>query len=709
MPNDIFEINRDLSIRYFNQSLSAYVDIVADSFEIDIDRGVDIEQGVFASGSVGTATVRMVKQSLSDFLNNPGYKAGDLFDIRYKPNPDTAPSTYNIIYSGYIQNISMGYINESGSLEITIVANDVMRYCMNAILPSFSITGTVAQRSYRNSMSNLIGALSSASTFSPAGVSLTAVGAGAFATTQRADTWLNRPSGEIFKRFTDAELGWFWCDKAVPNNVKYMARGDIDAKKAVTFNSANPTVSNVHYTDKMNNGTFETNTTNWSSGTSVVLARDTSTFYNGVASMNVSTNYVTNSFFETNVTGWSGFGTTGMARATSFNRQSGGPIGPYSGTGFMMTSSPPGTAVGALYITSNTGFSLPLTAGVSYTVSARNITYFNTSVNVAINWYNGGTFISQSGGPGFASSNSSWKEIAFSATAPAGTTRAEVVGFTVNAFGGYEESGWDNFMLEQTSRRSLPYSAANTSTMTFSALDKVKGSVYVKALTNTSTSLIQLDFINSGGGVISSLIGPSFPVNETNWTEVSVTGVAPTGTVRMNFYAVGNKTADGPGVMWIDNAKLQNLTTISANHYCLDSINLNYDSDILVNKAVVVDILGGTRTVASFPGSIAANGERADDFEVHFDSAAGPTTFANLASRIANAASIKQVYGVTVPVIRDDGVAGTIANFEVGDTLQVEFAQDPLPALQVVSLISRINHVITPQHWEMNIGLWRAI
>jgi hypothetical protein len=177
----------------------------------------------------------------------------------------------------------------------------------------------------------------------------------------------------------------------------------------------------------------------------------------------------------------------------------------------------------------------------------------------------------------------------------------------------------------------------------------------------------------------------------------------------MNFYAVGNKTADGPGVMWIDNAKLQNLTTISANHYCLDSINLNYDSDILVNKAVVVDILGGTRTVASFPGSIAANGERADDFEVHFDSAAGPTTFANLASRIANAASIKQVYGVTVPVIRDDGVAGTIANFEVGDTLQVEFAQDPLPALQVVSLISRINHVITPQHWEMNIGLWRAI
>jgi hypothetical protein len=709
MPNDVFEIARDLSIRYFNQSLSAYVDIVADSFEIDIDRGVDIEQGVFASGSVGTATVRLVKQSLSDFLGTPGYKAGDLFDIRYKPNPDTAPSTYNIIYSGYIQNVSMGYINESGSLEITIVANDVMRYCMNAILPSFSITGTVAQRSYRNSMTNLIGALSSASTFSPAGVSLTAIGAGAFATTQRADTWLNRPAGEIFKRFTDAELGWFWCDKAVPNNVKYMARGDIDTKKAVTFNSANPTVSNVHYIDKMNNGTFETNTANWSSGTSVVLARDTSTFYNGLASMNVSTNYVPNSFFETNITGWTGFGTTNVFRSTSFGRQTGGPIAPYSGTGLLIAVSVPPIAIGSEYIASSSALTIPVTPGVSYTVSARNITYWATTVRIGINWFNGATFLGQNATGPIASSNTNWKEIFGAATAPAGSTRAEIALFTVNTGGGFEESGWDNVMLEQTSRRSLPYSAANTSTMTFSALDKVKGSVYVKALTNTSTSLIQLDFINSGGGVISSLIGPSFPVNQTNWTEVSVTGVAPTGTVRVNFYAVGNKTADGPGVMWIDNAKLQNLTTISANHYCLDSINLNYDSDILVNKAVVVDILGGTRTVASFPGSIAANGERADDFEVHFDSAAGPTTFANLATRIANAASIKQVYGVTVPVVRDDGVAGTIANFEVGDTLQVEFAQDPLPPLQVVSLISRINHVITPQHWEMNIGLWRAI
>jgi hypothetical protein len=158
----------------------------------------------------------------------------------------------------------------------------------------------------------------------------------------------------------------------------------------------------------------------------------------------------------------------------------------------------------------------------------------------------------------------------------------------------------------------------------------------------------------------------------------------------------------------MDNAKLQNLTRISTNHYCLDSINLAYDSDLLVNKAVVVDASSGTKYVATNAASVTANGEQSGEFRADLDPA-GASTFAQLATEIVNAATIKQVLGVTVPVVRDDGKAGTIADFEVGDTMQVEFAQDPLPALQVVSIISRINHVITPDLWLMNIGLWRGI
>lgn len=169
-----------------------------------------------------------------------------------------------------------------------------------------------------------------------------------------------------------------------------------------------------------------------------------------------------------------------------------------------------------------------------------------------------------------------------------------------------------------------------------------------------------------------------------------------------------NKTSAAIGSIFADTAKIEDLTTISSNHFCLDNINLRYDSDILINKCVVIDGTTGTKTVATNSASVTAYGEQSGTFTVDFDPA-GLSTYAQWASEVANAATIKQVYGVTVPPVRDDGKVGDIANWGVGTTLQVEFAPEPLAPLQVVSIVSRINHIITPQHWEMNIGLWRGM
>jgi hypothetical protein len=550
MANDVFDIATDLSIRYFNQTLSAYVDVVADSFEVEIDRGINIEQGVFASVSVGVATVKLVKKNLSDFLGTPGYKAGDLFDIRYRPTPDTAPLLYNTIYAGYIQNVSMNYINESQTLEITITANDVMRYYLNQVLTSFSTTGTVANRSFRNCLIQLTSALSTASTYSPSGVSLTAAVTGAgSATTQIAYTWPNEPAGSILQRFVDAELGWVWGSKTVANDVKYLTRGEIDTKKLAIFTPGVATASNVHYRDFMNNGNFEVNTANWVALTgSTTLSRVTSTFYTGIASLRVASS-------ATTITAYQFSTSSGMT--AEFNR-------------------------------------------------------------------------------------------------------------------------------------------------------KYKASIWAKAEVNTPSARISVLYKNSGGATLATFTSDLFALNTTDWTEMSLTSVAPLNTAFIEMRVIANKTSAAIASVFADNAKMQDLTIIPDTHFCLDNINLNYDSDNLVNRAVVIDSLTGTRTVASNATSIAANGIRADEFTVNLDNA-GTSTYATLASRIANAATVKQVYGVTVPVIRDDGRAGTIANYDIADQLQVEFAQDPLPALQVVSMVSRINHIITPQHWEMNIGLWRGI
>jgi hypothetical protein len=545
MANDVFDVATNLHIDYFNSSISSWVAIEADSYEVDIDRGIDVENGVFAQPSTGTATVKLVKKTLNDFLGTPGYKAGDIFRIEYQPLPDTS-AVYNSLFQGYIQNVSMSYINESQTLEITITANDVMRFAMNANLPTYSVAGTTTQRSFRSIMSGLFTAINAAS---PYPVFLSALGAGASSTVQRAFTWQNTAGGEILSRFQNAELGWIWASRLDYNTVNYLARTDVATIKAITYNSANPTVSNVHYTNLIANGNFEVDTSGWGGGTSVTLTRVTSTFYSGIASMRVSTSS---------------------------------------------------------------------TAGAAY-----------------------------------------------------------------------------NFLT--------------TTTMSLNAGEKLRASIWARNESNSATARTEIYFYNSGGTLLSTELGPYTNINGTTWTEISNTGVAPAGTVRAVMGVRMQKTAAAIASVFTDLAKLQNLTNISTNHYCLDNIVLAYDSDLLVNKAKVTEIGGGTSAIASNTASITANGQHAGSYSVEYDVAGSPTTLANLATRIADSASIKQIQQVTVPAIRDDGKASNIANLDIGSTLQVEFAQDPLAPLQVVSMVSRINHNITPQHWEINIGLWRGI
>jgi hypothetical protein len=552
MANDVFDIKTDLSIRYYNASISSYVEIVADSYEVDIDRGIEVENGVFTEGSVGTATIKLVKSSLADFLGTPGYKANDYLDIRYRPAPDTSPSLYNYLFTGYIQNVSMGYVNESGTLQIEITVNDVMKTFLNTQLATYSITGTTTQRQYRPCMVNLATAINSSVTWPslfPLGIDFVAAGAGGSSTVQTAFTWTNTSSGEILNRILDAELGWIWASYA-PNKIQYLARTDVATLRAITYNPANATVSNVHYTNLIANGNFEVDTAGWVAGLdSPTISRNTSQFYMGVASMRV-----TQAVVNTN----------------------------------------------------------------------------NYGVNT------------------------------------------------------------------------------NT-TMTVSPGDKIKGSAWIKRGSNSTTSRAVVIFYNSGGTNVGTFTGPFTTINTSGWTEVSMTGVAPATAVRAALTIQANKSFSAGADIYVDNAKLQNLTNISTTHYCLDNIVLKYDSDLLVNKVKVTETNSGTSATASNTTSITANGEQSAQYSVTYDAAASPTTLANLATRIANSATIKQVQQVTVPVIRDDGRVSSIADYDIAYTLQVEFAQDPLPALQTVQIVTRINHIITPQHWEMNIGLWRGI
>jgi len=230
----VFNVQTDLSIQYEYPS-GTWNEIVADSFEVNIDRGIIVENNVFARPDIGTATVSMMKSSLADLLTGPAYKSNQNFRIRYYDG-----SVWNPLFVGIIQNVGMQYVSETRKLAIQITANDLMKVMLNTQLSSFSITGTTTNRSFKNVM----GQLGSAVTAIDSRITLTQALSGGSSTTQWANTWIDTASGEIFNQLLDAELGWMWADKE--NNILYHTRSDINTLQGTSWNSTNLTISNVH-------------------------------------------------------------------------------------------------------------------------------------------------------------------------------------------------------------------------------------------------------------------------------------------------------------------------------------------------------------------------------------------------------------------------------------------------------------------------------
>lgn len=228
-----FDIKEDIRVSYqLDDETVVYID--CDVYEVDIDRGIDIEQGVFARPSVGTATVSLMKDSLSDLVSGPAYRSDMPFQIEYNDG------SWKSLFFGYIQNISMAYVATTGKLQVTITAYDMTRVALNTRLPSFSITGSSTAKSFRTVMDNLedaVRAVDSRTAWSQ-------LGSGGSATAANDYFEVEVISGDIMNMILDAELGWFWAD---PNQVCYWkTRNDINTAQATAWSSSNPTISNVH-------------------------------------------------------------------------------------------------------------------------------------------------------------------------------------------------------------------------------------------------------------------------------------------------------------------------------------------------------------------------------------------------------------------------------------------------------------------------------
>lgn len=233
-----WDIKTDLRIQYEKPS-GTWNSIQADSYELDIDRGVDVEQGAFARPSVGTATIKMLKRSLADFLNGPDYASNQRIRIEYLDG-----GLWVALFTGFIQNIEMAYIVEAGKLQVIITANDMGRIALNTQIGTFNITGTTAR-----SFINVMNQLGTAITAIDSRYSQAQVLSGGSSTYQYANTYLDVPSGELYNQFLDAELGWMWASKN--SGMRFLTRADVNTIQGYSWDTNDIIVSNVHSTSNL--------------------------------------------------------------------------------------------------------------------------------------------------------------------------------------------------------------------------------------------------------------------------------------------------------------------------------------------------------------------------------------------------------------------------------------------------------------------------
>lgn len=111
---------------------SSWVDVVATVANAEVVLGATVEGNYYAPARPNTLTITM-QSEIYDPFSNPFIRPGLPIRLRYRANPDTAPTTYSTLFQGEIDTFEVYYDSQSqGDLSnITITASSTMRKYVN--------------------------------------------------------------------------------------------------------------------------------------------------------------------------------------------------------------------------------------------------------------------------------------------------------------------------------------------------------------------------------------------------------------------------------------------------------------------------------------------------------------------------------------------------------------------------------------------------
>lgn len=190
-------------------STVAWTDLLCETFEINIERGCDVDSGILVNPSQNQTVVRMQSVEYDPFVNGTIH-AGT--PVRITIDPD-GTDTWQEIYVGKVQSFQTSY-NAQGLNNIEFVAVDDMTAFLNTRLDTFDIT---AGQTAADVIDILVYA------YWQGGIYLDTN----FLTTLEATSYTNTTVGAVINDVLNSELGYLYV--AQNGEINFIAHSTFDS------------------------------------------------------------------------------------------------------------------------------------------------------------------------------------------------------------------------------------------------------------------------------------------------------------------------------------------------------------------------------------------------------------------------------------------------------------------------------------------------
>jgi len=252
MANNVFNIKNDFAVEFYipttgnwiwgvslwdggdvwsGSSTVAWQDLHCEIVAIDNERGCETDMGVIVSAPIQRSQI-VLNTSTYDPFTHGTIHAGTPVRIRYRPYPDTSPTTYTTMFTGTVEAFSTSY-DANGNSIVTLSCVDPIQGILNTTVATQSVVAGTSPFSLIASLFLVYGGLTVSKIYLQPDIVDMAI-----------KTYTNVTVGEIVRDCLIAGQGALWVSAA--GDVKYMSAADLNQQtSAVVFD-----FSTIHSTDQ---------------------------------------------------------------------------------------------------------------------------------------------------------------------------------------------------------------------------------------------------------------------------------------------------------------------------------------------------------------------------------------------------------------------------------------------------------------------------